>query len=160
MLCAFLDLPEPHKWRRQFKVLEIQLCPTMEEIKQKSQDNASQHEVQLTLDCTDNAVEQTLLKEDVPIYRVRASFDMGWQVRSSGNKYGSCSGHAFLIGALSQKRMDSVVYAKKCATCTRHESQTGSIAGVKDHKCIKNYDGSSKSMEVAALVMMLQRIPE
>jgi len=73
VLCAFLDLPEPHKWRRQFKVLEKQLCPTMEEIKQKSQDNASQHEVQLTLDCTDNAVEQTLLKEDVPIYRVRAS---------------------------------------------------------------------------------------
>ena len=48
VLCAFLDLPEPHKWRRQFKVLEKQLCPTMEEIKQKSQENASQHEVKLT----------------------------------------------------------------------------------------------------------------
>jgi hypothetical protein len=85
---------------------------------------------------------------------------MGWQVRSSGNKYGSCSGHAFLIGALSQKIIDSVVYAKKCATCTRHESQTGSIAGVKDHKCVKNYDGSCKSMEAATLVTMLQRMLE
>ena len=105
-------------------------------------------------------MEQTLVKEDVPIYRVRASFDMGWQVRSSGSKYGSCYGHAFLIEALSHKTMDSVVYAKKCVICTRHESRFGSIAGVKDHKCVKNYDGSSKSMEVAALVMMLQRIPE
>jgi hypothetical protein len=34
--------------RRQFKVLKKQLCPTMEEIKQKSQENASQHEVKLT----------------------------------------------------------------------------------------------------------------
>jgi len=160
VLCAFLDLPEPQKWRRHFKVLEKVLCPAMEDIKNKSQENACQNEVALTLDATENVVEQTLVQHDVPLYRVRASFDMGWQVRSSGNKYGSCSGHAFLIGALNQKIMDSVVYVKKCATCTRHEACYGTVAGVKQHQCVRNYDGSSKSMEASALVKMLSRMPE
>jgi hypothetical protein len=79
---------------------------------------------------------------------------MGWQVRSSGGKYGSSTGHGLLIGALSKKVMDSVVYNKKCAICTKNPNMT------KKHACVKNYDGSSKSMEASALTKMLIRMPE
>jgi hypothetical protein len=36
VMAAFLDLPEPHKWRRQFKVVEKLLSPMMEEKKKLS----------------------------------------------------------------------------------------------------------------------------
>jgi hypothetical protein len=160
VMSAFLDLPEPQKWRRHFKVVEKLLSPMMEEIKQNCQEDAAENEVELTLNATENVVEQTLLQQDLPLYRVRASFDMGWQVRSSGGKYGSTSGHAFLIGALSKKILDSVIYTKRCAICSGHESRTGTLDGVKAHTCVKNFEGSSKSMEAAALIQMLIRMPE
>jgi len=75
---------------------------------------------------------------------------MGWQVRSSGNKYASLTGHGLLLGAITKKVMDSIIYKKKCATCTK--SKNGKL---KLHNCVKNYEGSSKSMELAGLVMML-----
>jgi hypothetical protein len=70
-------------------------------------------------DTPDSDVQQTFVEDRVPRLRVEASFDMGWQVRSSGGKYGLSTGHGLLIGALSKKVMDSVVYNKKCAICTK-----------------------------------------
>ena len=75
------------------------------------------------------------------------SFDMGWQKHSSGNKYDSLSGHAFMIGAESRKVIHCVVTSKMCATCQSAESN-GTVA--KEHKCPKNYSGSSKAMEADA----------
>jgi hypothetical protein len=37
------------------------LCPTLEAIKNKSQEEATQNEVALNLDFTENPVEQTLI---------------------------------------------------------------------------------------------------
>ena len=42
----------------------------------------------------------------------------------------------------------------------KHEAHTGSIVGVKIQQCVKNYKGSSKSMEAAALIKMLVWMPE
>jgi len=56
--------------------------------------------------------------------------------------------------------LDSVIFNKKCGICTKHEKRTGSIEKVRAHTCVKNYEGSSKAMEAAALVKMLQRMPE
>jgi hypothetical protein len=46
--------------------------------------------------------------------------------------------------------------------CTKHEECTGiaNDENVCHHYCVKNYDGSSKSMEAATLVKMLLQIPE
>jgi hypothetical protein len=85
---------------------------------------------------------------------------MGWQVRSSGGKYGSSTGHALLIGARSKKVLDSIVFNKKCGLCTKHERKHGTLTNVRRHVCVKNYEGSSKAMEAAALVKMLSRIAE
>jgi hypothetical protein len=68
VLAAFLDLPEPHKWRHQFSVLEKFLCPIMEGIKVQCQELAAETEVSLTMASTENAIEQTLMHNDDPIH--------------------------------------------------------------------------------------------
>ncbi len=88
-------------------------------MKCESQEKATEEEVVLT-NVPDSCIEQTLLEDTLPRYRVEASFDMGWQVRSSGGKYGSSTGHGLLIGAQSKKVLDSIVFNKKCATCTKN----------------------------------------
>jgi hypothetical protein len=65
-----------------------------------------------------------------------------------------------LIGAHSRKIMDSIMYNKRCSICNKHEQrriETGQL--IKKHICMKNYEGTSKSMEAAALVCMLSRMP-
>jgi hypothetical protein len=61
-----------------------------------------------------------------------------------------------LIGAHSRKNMDSIVLNKRRSICAKHEKkriETGKL--VRNHECMKNYEGTSKSMETAALVKML-----
>ena len=62
-----------------------------------------QEEVSETVQEVNNIIEQTFLEEDEPLHRIKASYDMGWQVRSSGGKYGSPTGHGLLVGALTKK---------------------------------------------------------
>ena len=46
------------------------------------------------------------------------SYDMGWNKRSSGRRYDSLSGHAFVIGVYTRLIIACVVFSKKCATCS------------------------------------------
>ncbi len=71
-----------------------------------------------------NVVPQHFLLQDLPAHNVEASFYMGWQVRTSGGKYVSSTGHTLLIGARSCKVLDSVIFNKKCGVCTKHEKRT------------------------------------
>jgi hypothetical protein len=48
---------------------------------------------------------------------------------------------------------------KKCAKCTKNATRTGNDSDIKIHKCVKIFEGSSKSMEAAGLVLMLNRMP-
>jgi hypothetical protein len=160
ILTSFLDLPESVKWNRWFNVLEQYTHTAVEEVKVLSQQAAVEEEVLETINDENYKVGQHKLEDDNPLHRIQASFDMGWQVRSSGNKYGSPTGHALLIGARSKKVLDSIVYNKNCTTCNKHMALTGSFNGVKKHYCLKNYEGTSKSMEAAALVEMLTRAIE
>jgi hypothetical protein len=143
ILTLLLDLPEAHKRPRQFSVLEKFLHPATELVKCVSQEEAAREEI-IQTDTPDSYIPQYLVEDAIPHFRVEASYDMGWQVRSSGGKYGSSTGHGLLIGALSKKVMDSVVKSQK----------------IKQHACVKNYEGSSKSIEASALTKMLIRIPE
>ena len=42
------------------------------------------------------------------------TYDMGWQKRSSGRRYDSSSGHAFIIGERSKGIIGVVLYSKAC----------------------------------------------
>jgi len=152
-LTSFLDLPESLKWPRNFRILEQFLHKSVEKIKCESQEQAVEKEIYLT-NTPDSPIEQSLVEDEVPRFRIEACYDMGWQVRSSGGKYGSSTGHGLLIGALSKKVLDSIVFNKKCAKCTKRKNSNV------PHNCMKNFDGSSKSMEAAALTRMLIRMPE
>jgi hypothetical protein len=160
IMAAFLDLPEPHKWKRMFTVAEKFTHEAITKVKEVSQTMAVQEEVLETVSQENNGVEQNLLESDRPVHRIQASFDMGWQVRSSGGRYASPTGHSMLIGALKKKVLDSVIYNKKCGICTHHYLRSGSYDSVKPHCCVRNYEGTSKAMEAAGLVEMLIRAPE
>jgi len=96
-------------------------------------------------------------------------YNMGWQRHSLGTSYNSMSGHAFLVGANSNKLWKRIIYSKSCCTCTWQLKKKGaaSLDGVgatdpadtsnevlgelpmdhQDHCCSMNFRGSSKSME-------------
>ena len=73
-----------------------------------------------------------------------ASYDMGWNKRSTGRVYDSLSGHAFLIGCRSGCVISYGVCAKKCAKCG-----SAKRLGIDPppHNCTINHEGSSGSME-------------
>ena len=50
--------------------------------------------------------------------KIVASYDMGWNKRSTGRVYDSIYGHSFLIGCRSGKVISFGVRAKKCAKCS------------------------------------------
>jgi len=152
-ITAFLDLPNAHKWRRDFNLLESYMHDASKEVKNKSQETALSLEDGATINLPEGTVPQCLLDNGVPLHRIQGCYDMGWQVRSSGNKYGSSTGHARMVGALTKKVVDSVVFNKKCALCTKTHCD-------RKHQCVKNYEGSSKTMEAAGLVKILTRMPE
>ena len=81
---------------------------------------------------------------------------MGWNKRSRGNRYDSNSGHAFVIGARSNKIVDLRVLSKTCRVCQYAEKHNKKV----QHVCPKNYSGPSKSMEVDALLNIVVALPE
>ena len=114
---------------------------------------ALEEEVRLTLEQEGRGDEYEKWERGEEITRVKltGSFDMGWNKRSSGNRYDSNSGHAFIIGALSGKVICMRVYSKTCRIC-QYANKTQTIATA--HECAKNYEGSSKSMEVQSILEM------
>jgi len=62
--------------------------------------------------------------------------------------------------SIDKKVLDSVIYNKKCGMCTKHFSRVQTYQNVKKHRCVKNYEGTSKAMEAQALVEMLERAPK
>ena len=78
---------------------------------------------------------------------------MGWQKRSSVRRYDSSSGRAFIIGGRKKGIIGMVLYSKDCRKCDSAENK-GEDA--EEHECPKNFKGSSKSMEAAAILKMVE----
>jgi hypothetical protein len=79
-VAAYLDLPDAHKWTRQFNISKQFMYPKVEALKCESQMKATKEEIMETLDLPIDTVPQFLLESDIPRHRVQASFEMGWQV--------------------------------------------------------------------------------
>ena len=78
---------------------------------------------------------------------------MSWQKISSGRRYDSSSGHAFIIGGISTGIIVMVLYYKSCRNCDAAEKR-GEEA--EEHECPNNFEGSSKSMEASAILKMVE----
>ena len=86
---------------------------------------------------------------------ISISFDIGWNKRSSGNRYDSLSGHALIIGCLCNKILNVVVSSKICRQCSvaRENGEEPT-----EHVCTQNYEGSSKAMEKDAALTLYKDI--
>ncbi|XP_062601452.1 uncharacterized protein LOC134263157 [Saccostrea cucullata] len=85
------------------------------------------------------------------------SYDAGWQKRGSGRNYSSLSGHGSMFGLETKKLVGFSVKNKTCRKCDI-AFRKGEIAS--PHDCRKNWDGSSKAMEPAMAVDILNNIKE
>jgi hypothetical protein len=85
-------------------------------------------------------------------------FDMAWQKR--GRSFNSLSGHAFLIDVVTGKIIAMQVYSKQCHKCCDYMKKGLSSEQFPEHKCPKNYEGSSKGMEATAALEMVKRLFE
>jgi hypothetical protein len=95
-----------------------------------------------------------LNKSKFPLIDV--SFDMGWQQRSSGNRYTSPSGHAILVGSRTRKPVAMMLKSKLCSFCTAWpKNKKNIVKEIGPHTCRRNHQGTSLSMEPAACLEMI-----
>jgi hypothetical protein len=78
IVSALLDLPEPHKWPRQFSVLEKHLYGAVKKLKLELQMKGTNKEVMATLNDEDHPVEQTFLQRDVTYLRTELRHPLTW----------------------------------------------------------------------------------
>ena len=83
------------------------------------------------------------------------SYDMGWNKRSSGNRYDSMSGHCFYIGCRTKKIISSHVTSRKCKICDNAKKRGEAPTY---HECPRNYEGSSKGMEAQNALHLLVKL--
>lgn len=84
-------------------------------------------------------------------------YDMGWRKGGAGRSYDSKSGVGTMIGNLSGKIVGVGVRSKDCRKCSYH-LQKGQVPP--EHKCCKNWQGSSKAMEPDVAAELVQEIEQ
>ena len=93
---------------------------------------------------------------------IAVGMDMGWQKRSSGRRYDSSSGHAFLTGVLTRKPISRCLKSKFCRICSWYNSCALVTEDAEDvcppHECMANHTGSAGSMELASLLEMAESL--
>lgn len=87
--------------------------------------------------------------------QIGVSMDMGWNKRSSGRKYDSNSGSAFLVGVKTRKPVARCLKSLFCRTCVYHINKNKQAPV---HECQVNHKGSSGSMEADALIEMTESL--
>ena len=152
-LLAFLDMPHSSTFHKTtFPRVESAMRQEIKVITDTSMLNARDEEIRETIG-EEKFIEyknKTMLPDDV---KLTITYDMGWNKRSSGNKYDSSSGHGFVLGGRTQKVINHRCLSKRCSTCKAAENR---CVVAKDHECPKNHVGSSKSMEVEAIFRMVK----
>ena len=165
-LMGMLDLPRNtsmDKWT--FGEIERQISPTIiayveeclinnliEEVRQTYAESGDDH---FDFDRWTTALRSSdaaYLEQHYP--RIKGSNDMGWQKRSSGNRYDSTSGHSVFVGAKTRKPCGFVTYHKYCRVCSLNEDKDN----MPEHDCTINHEGSSGSMEPLALVNLVHHL--
>ena len=94
-----------------------------------------------------HAIEQGSLHEGVPAISVIV--DGGWSKRTHKHTYNAKSGVGIIIGRHTRKLLHVGVRNKYCSVCSMAEKHN---ITAKQHKCYKNWDGPSSSMESDIIV--------
>jgi hypothetical protein len=106
--------------------------------------------------------ERSLVDEEFELDKskypqIQVSFDMGWQQRNSGHRYNSASGHALLVGGLTRRPVMIDVKSKLCSICYHWKKKHPDLElePVQEHRCPKNHEGTSSSMEPLSCLDMI-----
>ena len=148
---SFLDLPISQSFPSQtFHKIENLIGKSIVKIGKQSMEEGLLEEI---------LAETGLTKEEWmqlnTLTGLKASYDMGWSKRSSGNRFDSLSAHAFLIGCKCRKIIAAQIASKKCRICQK-AIKKGEPADF--HDCPLNHEGSSKAMEADGLLEILKRL--
>ena len=150
---SFLDLPNGSTFKKKiFSRVQNAMRPEIVKISDLCMDDARHEEIKKTIgeNLYKDFLQNKLPPSQVPL---TVMYDMGWNKRSSGNKYDSMSGHGFLLGGNTRKIMNYRCMSKACVKCRLAELTKKEPI---KHECPKNHCGSSKSMECEAIWLMVQ----
>jgi hypothetical protein len=159
-LLGLLGLPNDTTMHsRSFGIVEERMSPIIQSVTNRILQENLIEEVRLTFaaipnkDPRDFELWKNSLNDNNAVLpldkypKVDASYDMAWQQRSSGRKYNSPSGHAFLMGGLSRRPIALDIKCKICNFCTTWKKKHGEQSAVRIHACTINHTGTSKAME-------------
>ena len=137
-ITAAMDIPGMHT--KTFVGIEKQIGQAWETLLAEEMKKAGEEERQM-------AIQKDDMFEGVPAITV--TVDAGWSKRSHKHSYNAMSGVAVIIGNATKKLLFLTVRNKYCSVCAVAENK-----GVppKQHKCYKNWDGSSSAMESDMIV--------
>lgn len=133
-LSASLDIPCMSP--RFYSKVHDEICDIWEETSIKTMKNAADIERQLAIEAGEVDSNGTPL--------ITVVVDGSWAKRSYGNNYNSLSGAAAIVGFRTRKVLFLGVRNKFCTTCYMSAKNEKEIP---EHKCYKNWTGSSTSME-------------
>jgi hypothetical protein len=146
---------------RSFTAIEERISPYIEELTNEILHENLVAEVKATVsDSSDFYLWQQALQGSVALSKTRypqisVSYDMAWQQRNSGNRYNSASGHALFVGGKTRQCLSLVVKSKVCNLCSTWEKKNDvTVLPIPPHRCRKNHEGSSGSMESQACLEM------
>ena len=152
VLLAFLDLPNSNTFHtKTFTRIMDSIRPEIVKLVDLCMKEGREEEVRTTIG---EELYQKYKKGELKPAEVKlvVMYDMGWNKRSSGNKYDSISGHGFLLGGNTRKVINYRCMSKYCRKCFLAERTKKKV----DHECPKNHIGSSKSMECEAIFRMVK----
>ena len=152
---SFFGLPSLQSFvKKQFYRIENLLGPYLRETAHESVQQSLDLEVKKTIEYKEATINNYKHNSDDKV-GLTVSYDMGWSKRSSGSRYDSISGHAFLVGRHSHKIVGVQVTSKKCKICSIAESKG---LQPREHECPMNYKGSSKAMEADGALSLVTKL--
>jgi hypothetical protein len=163
-LLGLLGLPnDTTMMNRSFGIIEDRVGPYIRKLCDEIIRDNLEEEARLSMNEVDYNIWKMWLSNDtlgpMPVERMPhldASYDMAWQQKGSGHQYNSQSGHGSLFGRYSRKIIGLVIKSKLCCVCTswrrKHPNEEDLVP---DHRCWKNHDGSSGSMESSGAVQVI-----
>ena len=157
MRLSLLDLPASRNFQRNISRHQAFIGGKITDIAQKEINLALEMEIKETLvnERGEDYYKEWINKKQGEREKVglTVSYDMGWNKRSSGNRYDSLSGHAFIIGAYTRRIIGCVIFSKTCATCNmrnkknKHADENGitEVSTIEIEQMIEEEGGETNS---------------
>ena len=116
-----LNLPWQGFEKKNFSKIEARAGMAERLVRDLAIEEALQEEIKDTLEGNNQSYSewcaQTDNEKNNNKVKLTVTFDLDWQKRSSGRRYDSSRGHAFIIGAWSKGIIGMVLYSKACRKC-------------------------------------------